>query len=318
MAHVKLSGLRPQAYEHPLDTKALDALQNTAGLETLVRKCNEWGFERLLRVQLTGNNLRVTADSFPILHDMLQESVAVLDVPKIPELFIAAGGEINAFTAGVEKPVIVLTTAAVDLLSDDELYFVIAHEVGHVKSGHVLYYQLAQFLPVIGEIAGGVTFGIGSLFSTAIEIALLNWKRTSEFTADRAALLGCQDLNVAITTMMKLAGLPHRFFDAINTEDFEKQARDFQALDDDKLSWIAKGLSVMGQTHPWTVMRAQEFLTWIDSGAYDRVLKADHTSHASPAASGKCFCTQCGRALAGTEMFCPGCGTRRLQAAVAG
>ncbi len=314
MERIKLAGLRPQAYEHPLDTKALDALQNTAGLDTVVRKCNEWGFERLLRVQLTGNNLRVTADNFPLVNDMLQQSAAVLDVPKIPELYIAAGGEINAFTAGVEKPVIVLTTAAVDLLSDDELYFVIAHELGHVKSGHVLYYQLAQFLPVIGEIAGTILLGVSNFFTTAIEIALLNWKRTSEFTADRAALLACQDLNVAITTMIKLAGLPHRFYDAINTEDFEKQARDFQAMDDDKLSWIAKGLSVMGQTHPWTVMRAQEFLTWVDGGAYDRVLKADHASHPAP---GKSFCSQCGHALVGTEMFCPGCGTRRLATALA-
>src|SRR6266545_7834151 len=99
MERIKLAGLRPQAYEHPLDTKALDALQDTAGLDILVRKCNEWGFERLLRVQLTGNNLRVTADNFPVLYDLLQESVAVLDVPKVPELFVAAGGEINAFTA---------------------------------------------------------------------------------------------------------------------------------------------------------------------------------------------------------------------------
>ena len=30
MERRKLTGLRPQAYEHPLDTKALDTLQKTA------------------------------------------------------------------------------------------------------------------------------------------------------------------------------------------------------------------------------------------------------------------------------------------------
>src|SRR5690348_3773886 len=40
------SKLPPQAYEHPSDTSTLDALQHTAGLETLVRKLNAWGFER--------------------------------------------------------------------------------------------------------------------------------------------------------------------------------------------------------------------------------------------------------------------------------
>ena len=50
MARRKLTGLRPQTYEHPLDAQALNALQKTSGLDTVVRKCNEWGFERLLRV----------------------------------------------------------------------------------------------------------------------------------------------------------------------------------------------------------------------------------------------------------------------------
>lgn len=309
MARRQLAGLRPQAYEHPLDTKALDALEKTKGLDTLVRKLNEWGFERLLRVQLTGSYLRVNADNFPDVHASLQEACTVLDLPKTPELYIAGGGDINAFTAGVERPLIVLNSGAIDSLTEDELFFVIAHEVGHIKSNHVFYYQIAEFMPVIGEILGAATFGIGELLGTGLQIALLNWKRTSEFTADRAGLLACQDANVAITAMMKLAGLPHKFKDAVNPEDFITQAREFEALDMDKLSWIAKGLSTMGQTHPWTVMRANQFLTWIDSGEYQRVL--DNPQGAPQLPPGvKAFCNQCGRGLVGVESFCPGCGNR--------
>jgi Zn-dependent protease with chaperone function len=305
-----LSGLRPQAYEHPLDTQALDALQRTKGLDTVVRKCNELGFERLLRVQLTGSHLRVGPDQFPDLHEKLLTACAILDVPKVPDLYVAAGGEINAFTAGVERPLVVLNTGAVDLLTDDELFFVIAHEVGHVKSGHVLYYQMAEFLPVVGEILGAATFGIGELLGAGLQIALLNWKRMSEFTADRAGLLACQDVNVAITAMMKIAGLPQKYYGAINPDDFVAQARAFAALDAEKLNWLAKWLSTMGQTHPWTVMRANQFLAWIDSGGYEAVLTADHSRPAArPTAGAASFCTQCGRALSGIERFCPGCGT---------
>ena len=121
MARQVLSGLRPQAYEHPLDRQALDALQGTAGLDTLVRKCNEWGLERVLRVQLTGSNLRVTADSFPEIHAMFERACQALDLPRMPEVYIAAGGEINAFTAGVANPIVVLNSGSIDLLDDDEL-----------------------------------------------------------------------------------------------------------------------------------------------------------------------------------------------------
>lgn len=301
----KLTGLRPQVYEHALDTKTLDTLQGTPGLETLVRKCNEWGFERLLRVQLTGSHLRVTPDSFPDIHAMMLSVAETLDLPLIPELYIAAGGEINAFTAGVEHPIVVLTSGAIDQLNPNELRFVIAHELGHIKSGHVLYYQIAEFMPVIAGIVGSVTLGIGELLSTGLQIALLNWKRMSEFTADRAGLLACQDVDSAISALMKLAGLPTKFYDSINTEDFLAQAREFQSMDADKLSWLAKGLSIMGQTHPWTVMRASEFLKWIDNGDFQKVLDADHTS-AIPAR----FCSSCGRGLAAADLFCTGCGSR--------
>ena len=303
-----LTGLRPQAYEHPQDRQALDALQGTRGLETLVRKCNEWGFERLLRVQLTGSNLLVTADSFPQLHDLLRAACSTLDLPKPPELYIGAGGEINAFTAGVERPIVVLNSGAVDLLSDDELLFVLAHELGHIKSGHVLYYQIAEFLPLIGEVIGNATFGLGELLGVGLQVALLNWRRKSEFTADRAGLLATQDVNVALSALMKLAGLPLKYHGEVNVDDFVAQARAFDAMDSDKLSWFAKWMSTAGQTHPWTVLRAKESLAWVDDQGYQRVLDAPHELPMQLPAGVTRFCAHCGAGLGGTEAFCPGCG----------
>jgi Zn-dependent protease with chaperone function len=270
----------------------------------MVRKFNELGLDRFLRIQYTGSNLRVNGDNFPDIHDKLCEACEILDLPKKPDLYIQADGSINAFTAGVERPLIVLNSGCIDLLSADELFFVLAHELGHIKSGHVLYHQMALFLPVIGEMVGSATLGIAGLFSTGIQLALLNWQRMSEFTADRAGLLACQDTDSAIRAMIKLAGLPHKFYESINTEDFIAQARDFSAFDTSRLDWLAKALSIMGQSHPWTVMRANEFLKWIESGGYDEVLKMP----IGMLAELPNFCSNCGRLLKGVELFCPGCG----------
>ena len=308
MAAITLEGLRPQVYEHPSDSAALNALTHTAGFDKLIQKLNAWGIERFLRVQLTGSYLRVSADSFSDLYQILVATRQRLDVPVEVDLYIAAGGEINAFTVGVEKPLIVLTSTAVQQLSPEELTFVIAHELGHIKSGHVLYYQIAEFLPIIAGVIGGITFGIGDLLSTGVQVALLHWKKMAEFTADRAGLLGCQDAQVAWSTMMKLAGLPPRYFATLNTEDFLQQARDFQAMDSDTLSKIAKWLSSLGASHPWTVVRAQQLLIWIENGSYEDTLKFPRRIpyHLAPGISK--FCTACGCALSGREMFCPGCG----------
>jgi len=305
MEYVRLRGLRPQSYEHPSDTKTLDALQTTSGLETLVRKCNEFGMDRLLRVQLMGSYLRATADSFPQLYRAVQEGCDILDVPKRPAVYIQPGG-LNAFTAGVQQPILVLNAGLIDSMTEEELRFVVGHELGHIKSGHVLYYQIAMLLPVLAEVVGVATFGVGSLLSFPLEVALIRWQRMSELTADRAGLLACQDVNAATTAMIKLAGLPLRFFDKVNTEDFLAQAREFESFDSDKLDWVAKMLSGMGQSHPWTVMRASELLRWVDSASYETLL-ADPASGRAPELP-KAFCTNCGSPVIG--VFCSNCGTR--------
>lgn len=289
-------------------TSALDALNKSATLETIIRKLNGWGFERLLRVQLTGSYLRASPDTFSDIYGLLQTACDTLDLPIVPDLYLGGSAELNAFTAGVEKPLIMVYSGAAGALTPEELLFVIGHEVGHIKSGHVLYYQIAEFLPVIGEIIGAATFGIGGLVSAPIELALLRWKRRSEFTADRAGLLACQDADVALRTLMKLSGLPSKYYNSINTEDFVRQGKEFEAMDADKLTLLAKWLSVMGATHPWTVMRAKQLLEWVDSGGYEQVLRAPQATprQLPPGVSG--FCDRCGWARHGRETFCSGCG----------
>jgi Zn-dependent protease with chaperone function len=305
MEYARLHGLRPQSYEHPSDSKTRDVLQGTAGLETVIRKCNEFGLDRLLRIQLMGSYLRASQDCFPDLYRAVQEGCEILDVPKRPTVYIQPGG-LNAFTAGVEQPILVLNAGLIDSMTEEELRFVVGHELGHIKSGHVLYYQIAMLLPVLAEVVGAATFGIGSLLSFPLEVALVRWQRMSELTADRAGLLACQDVNAATTAMIKLAGLPLKFFDKVNTEDFLLLAREFEAFDSDKLDWVAKILSGMGQSHPWTVMRASELLRWVDSTSYERLL-ADPTCGRALEPPRK-FCTNCGSPTTG--VFCSKCGTR--------
>jgi Zn-dependent protease with chaperone function len=307
-----LTGLRPQAYEHPKDAAALNALQKTAGFGTIVSKINALGVDRILRTQLTGSHLRVTADSFPDLYEVLITACRTLDHRVVPDLYITEGAEINAFTTCVEQPLIAVSSGAVSHLSEQELLFVIAHEVGHIKSGHVLYYQIASTLwPVVGELAATIpAFGdaIKMALNATVELALLYWQRMSELTADRAGLLACQDANGAFMTMAKLSGLPRKYYDTYNSVDFINQARAFKAMDLDWGSRIVKVLTVMSATHPWTVMRAQELLNWSDSGSYQHVI--DNPTQPGRGVAGPKIVCPLGHPLHGGEKFCNECGTR--------
>jgi len=314
MTPIELKGLRPQTYEHPQDRAALTALEKTAGVGSVIAKLNEMGVDKTLRIQLTGQHLRVTADSLPDLYNTLLTACRTLDHRVVPDLYIVGGHEINAFTSCVERPLIAVTSGAVTHLSPKELLFVVGHEVGHIKSRHVLYYQIAdKILPIAGELAGAIPlFGdvLKILLMSGGGAAFLHWMRMSEFTADRAGLLACQDADVAFATMAKLAGLPSKYYATYNTADFIQQAREFDAMDIDWSSKLAKVMAGLWASHPWTVLRAQELLKWIEAGNYQHVISNPVSLPEMPFGSHKANCTASGRPLVGNEKFCGQCGAR--------
>ena len=301
-----INNLSSKEYEHPLDRYALNALQGTPGLETLIRKFNQYGIEKMLKIQYTGSNIKVTENNFPRLYKAMRTACSILEVEDMPDMYMELGF-INAFTSGVEKPILVVTSGCLGLLDFDELLFVVGHEIGHIKSQHVLYHQMASILPFIGSIAGG----IGNWISTGLQIALLNWQRKSEFTADRAGLLVCQNIKAATTAMMKLAGYPPTSYNNMNIEEFLKQADEFEGFDDNTVDRIVKGLSVMYADHPWTVMRGAELQKWIDSGDYNRILHrtALLNDPETTTNTGR-YCTNCGAKVADTDKFCLKCGQK--------
>lgn len=305
---VALPGLTAAMYEHPLDKQMLTTVKNTPGLPLLIKKLFEYGIERLLEVRYTGSNVKVNSRNVPMADAALRDAVRVLAIPAVPDLYCEPDYLVNGMTTGVTRPLIVTTSGAVDYLTAGELTSLVGHEVGHIKSEHVLYHMVATVFPVVGEILGSMTLGIGGLVSAGLQMALLNWVRASEFTADRAGLLACQDLDSAIRLLVKLAGLPRRSFEALDPQEFIAQARQFGQLDSDTLSRFFKFASVLNATHPWTVMRASELLKWVESGEYQRVLNGARATAAPAACPPVAVCPACRTALRPGHRFCPGCG----------
>lgn len=269
MIHNKkiITGLDHSLYEHPFDKKALVALEKTPGLSAVGTFITKHMVERVYTIQYTGSNLKVTKDNYPKIYEYLQYACQILDVKKIPDLYIQWGYDINACTVGAENPIIILNSGLIDLCDDDEIMFVIGHECGHIKSNHMLYHMMAQ---VIDHIINMIPFG--NIAGAPIQYGLYYWDRMSEFTADRAGLLCCQNKDAAIRAFMKMAGMPIKQFNDMNYETFIQQATDFKQLDMDTMNKIIKFVSIADDSHPWTVMRAAELLNWINSGDYKNIL----------------------------------------------
>jgi Zn-dependent protease with chaperone function/DNA-directed RNA polymerase subunit RPC12/RpoP len=302
-----LTNLHPREYEHPFDTRALDTLERTKGLDMVVKKFYEMGIERILKLQFTGNSLKLTSSSMPELFGLLHEACRILNLPDIPDLYVYRAEGLEAITLGVERPMIVLSSEAVEDLSDEELLFIIGREIGHIKSRHILYQEIGSILPELAEAFSGITMGIGGLVSIGLRYALFYWMQMAEYTADRAGLLACQDITVATGVMAKLAGLPKNYWDTFNLDDFVTQAREFEGFSEKTFDKVLKFLF---KNNLWAVARASELFKWTDAGDYQRVLERE-TEMKRVSSSGKeqlNFCPNCGFKLEAVGIYCPNCG----------
>ncbi|MFN7852653.1 M48 family metallopeptidase [Anabaena sp. AL09] len=274
-----LTGLTSQTYEHPFDKKALASLQNMPGLSPLLKKVNEYGIDRLLRLQSIASEIRVTPRNFPQLYQPLLEACQILDVTTIPELYLFRGtGHIQTYIIGVEKPIVGINIEAMEWLNYDELLFIFGYEIARIKSQHMIYHQMSIVMPVLKIWISSTTLGLGGLIASGVELALYNWVMMAKFTADRAGLLACQDIDVATTALMKLAGLPEEYLTPHVIEDFLVQSREFAANSVDGLDQVTKILSYSDSNLSWLVMRTGELLKWVDSGEYNHVLQGENVN----------------------------------------
>ncbi len=258
-------GLSAEEFRHSSDASATDALKKVPGLDKLLVKILEVGLERMFYVENVASNLRVTPKMFGRLHKSLVWASKILDVPE-PEMYVTVDPVPNAWTYGHTKPFITLTSGLIDMMSDEELFFVIGHEVGHIKAGHVLYGTMARNIAAVLELIGEATLGIGALLGRGLVTALLEWFRCAELTADRAALLCVQDLEPARSTFMKLAGGTTRLAAEMDRDEFLCQVRAYEDVDRSSLDRAYKILLTLQRTHPFAMQRAKELELWFESG----------------------------------------------------
>ena len=263
------------SWEHPADRAALQALRAVPGVDEVIRKVLALlGGERGVRLLFQGNAIRVGPSQFPRLWHLHTEVTTTFDWADVPELYVSQTPFFNAGAYGIDKPFIVVHSAAIELLDDDELRVLLSHELGHVLSGHALYRTIAAILALISLGALPMLAGLAVL---PVRLAFLEWSRKAELSADRAGLLGGQDVAVAQRVDMKMAGggRGEAFAGQLNVDAFMQQAHEY-ASSSEGLDVVYKILSTLALTHPMHTVRAAELQRWVASDEYDRILRGEY------------------------------------------
>jgi Zn-dependent protease with chaperone function len=202
---------------------------------------------------------------------MWLDVVRTLDWTEIPELYVTQTPVANAAAVGFEHPFVIVNSGILEVLDDDELRAVLGHELGHIMSGHTTYSTIAQILLLFG--VSNLPF-LAGLAIMPFQLALLEWYRKSEFSADRAGLLTVQNLRTSMSTEMKLAG-GAALGDRLDVDEFTRQAEQYETGGD---GWdtILKIVNTAFRTHPMHTVRAAELLRWHHAGGYDAILAGNY------------------------------------------
>lgn len=168
-------------------------------------------YVQLEQARYLGNSIRVHRGQFPEIYQSFKDQAEKLGIPRA-SLYIVQDPYLNAFALGITTCTVVLNSALVEQLTQRELDFIIAHELGHFKAGHT---KITSLLVPVGSnnFFSNLVFGF--------------WKREAEYTCDRCGLALSKDIDSAISALIKLA-IGNKLYGKFNIEGYLGQLKSAQ------------------------------------------------------------------------------------------
>ena len=280
---------------HPEDAAALRTLESIPGFPALVKKFLQIGLEQMQYGVNMASTIRLSPTQLPHLYNHLPPICRKLGIAE-PEFYLEMDPVPNAWTFGDTKIYITITSGLVELLNDEELNAVIAHECGHILCRHVLYHSLAEYV-----LRGVDSLGLLGKLALPFELALYYWYRKSELSCDRAAAIATSPETVA-SAMARLAGGPKVITSEINMNEWIRQADIYDQIYNDGVWNKALQITVtMARTHPFSAVRVREVMKWGETDQYRRIKNYLFSAPES-------VCLNCKRTVDSNWKFCKYCG----------
>ena len=290
--------INPSDFIHPEDAAALRQLESIPGFPTLVKKVLALGLEQLQYGLNMATAIRLSPTQLPKLYNHLPPICQKLGIAE-PEFYLQMDPMPNAWTFGDTKISITITSGLVEMMSDDELDAILAHECGHILCRHVLYHSIAQYI-----LSGADALGVLGSLTVPIQYAIFYWQRKSELSCDRCASI-ITSPEVVARAMARFSGGPKSITASLNMYEWARQADQYDAIRNDNL-WnkTLQLAAIAGQSHPFSAVRVREILRWGNSAQYQDVKRK--LLAVLPGRT----CPHCKRPVSSNWLFCQHCGTK--------
>jgi Zn-dependent protease with chaperone function len=172
------------------DIELLDALRRDEVIRQQLQRTEMLRKRSRVRARLLSDAVRVNVGLIPNVAQSFERVRSCLDDDRPLEAYVFAEPTVHAFvTEASNRYIVAVSSGAVNLLSAEELEFVIGHELGHAAFGHL-------------DVAADAIIELGPLDVRQRRLVRA-WQRAGEISADRAGLRCCDSLEVAATALFK-------------------------------------------------------------------------------------------------------------------
>lgn len=228
--------------EKQIGEQIYNALQGSV-VEEVLRKTKTSSNDTYWRSNMEGHSLRVERDLLPDVYALTEEVKQKLGFTDRVDFYITGDATVNAFSLAAEDEgaphIVNINSGLFDLMTTDELRFVIGHELGHLINKDSALSRLILFV-----------FPEGSQPPISLQYKIRLHEQLAELVADRYGYIATEDLGVCVTAFFKMAsGL-----------DLAKMNVSIDALIADntrRLEYFLKDKGVSRATHPVNPIRVQ-------------------------------------------------------------
>lgn len=228
--------------EKQIGEQIYNALQGSV-VEEVLRKTKTSSNDAYWRSTMEGHSLKVQQDLLPDFYELCQSVKKKLNFDDKVDFYITGDSNVNAFSLAAEdegEPHIVnVNSALFDLMTEEELRFVIGHELGHLINKDSALARLIMFV-----------FPPNTEVPVSLQYKIRLHEQLAELVADRYGYIATESLDVCVTAFFKLAsGL-----------DLAKMNVSIDALIADnnrRLDYFLKDKGTSRSSHPVNPIRVQ-------------------------------------------------------------
>ncbi len=215
---------------------------------------------------------------FAELNQQVKECAEVLGVETPPRVFVHQNSDLNAYVTGIEAPhVLVVTSGLLDAYADrpDELRFIIGHEMGHIRCRHVHAHMIAGFL-VQSLVGKNETRLKRFVITPGLIWKLLEWRRASEYSADRAGLICVGHIPAdphfaERTAEQSLLRLLHGTRHTVDADHYLDNVIKLEK--GERFVSVLRKFRELGHGHPFISNRLIALRAWEGGGEYEMLLE---------------------------------------------